>query len=256
MNLTKIKNLFKIRKCSYYIDKYGKILYIPNYFSEMWCLLKSSLYKTDFNFTILNGIDEDEIVKKLLVFVFLKHNNMIYYKETKKSNTIILLNNNIKNINNIDLVSNYLLTLYDKTDNLLYLYAYFRTIYSNKIKNKDILIEIFYKYFINRKGLLNLHINIDNISNYQELLKILKRKKIIDQFYNVYGKYMINMYKDIYNNIVNNMLFKKHKKIHIRKYKSLKDININTIINKYIDNSFNKKYIKSELKRLSKIYIK
>lgn len=251
MIFDKLKYSFDIKYCKCSFNKNGKLLFIPNRLSEFWCILKNITYRISINLNELNGKNEDDIVNKLLILAYVKNKNIKYYN---KNNIYVLINNNIKNIDTINTVANISDIYYKKTNNLMYIFLYYRIILSKKITNTDILIYIFYKYYINKKKLKELNINCDNISNYHELYLILKKKKIINYYYNELGKTITNNYKIIYNNIINSKYFHIYKNKTDKKFKNFKDINIFKIIDKYIKNSFDKKYIKEKLIMLSKKY--
>jgi hypothetical protein len=242
MIFEKLEYPFGSKYCNYYLKKNGKLNYSPFYkFSVLWCLLNDKIYFHTLNYNDIFSVkNNDKIIKILLILLYLK-NKKFKYIQYNKDNITLLKSNNINKL----LFCNYLSKLYENDNNINYLFAIYRTMLSKDIKNKNILVRIFYQNFINSSKLKDLKIDLSKIANYHELYLVLKKKKIVDYYYKKIAQEMIIFYKKIYffiNNIEN------------KKYNNFKDIDVFKLVNKYIKNKSDNKYIKDNLIKLSKKY--
>lgn len=261
-----LKNLnyhYNILYCSYFLEKNGKILYQPtNRYYPYLCLIKKIKYASLINFPSLYGKNEDEIVNKLLLISYLKKMKFKYIEIDK--NSIFLYNNEIKNIEDIILnLHNMENSPENDSENIYNLkkitlqFILKRLLTSKKISDENIFIEIFYSYIMNtitHKYLTKYHVDINNIPNYRELFKLLKKFGFVDLYYNKYVPYILKNYKKIYKEIQKIQDTNELRKIYRKKLKNFNDINIFKLIDKDVINSYNKTYIKNKFIELSKKY--
>lgn len=263
--------------CNYYLTKNGKIIYLPlNNYKKFLCLMKKIKLINLMQFPYLYGKDENEILSKLEILIKMKNNNFKFLKYNlkddiyKKNTLLFFFNDKTKNAEDIVLnllffeylrINNKLLN-YFESDNqilnkLLIEFIILKKIYK-KISNNKILIQIFYQHYIYSNEIKNFLIDnkltLKNFKSYNDLYLFLKKNNFINIFYNIYAKYIIKNYKKIYNNIVLTnkcKIYKKKMKKYIENYD---DINLFKIIDKYINNKFNKKIIKNKFIELLKKY--
>jgi hypothetical protein len=250
----KINYPFGIKYCNYFLKKNGKLNYYDKFyrFNSLWCLINDKICFDDISYiNIFNYKNNDKIISILLILLYIQNKNLFYLKNSP--NTIILFKKN--NYIKIKILK-YLLIEYKKTNNLNYLFVYYRILYSKDIKNSSIFTRIFYDHFITKEKLEELKINKNNISNYHELYLILKKKKIVDYYYKKIVPDMIKIYKSRYNIYEDYLNY--YKKIDVIKksvkIKKFKDVNIFKLIDKYVKSKSDRKYIKDNLIILSKKY--
>ena len=255
-----LKNLqynFDISYCSYFLQKNGKFIYTPiDRFRDYICIIKKIKYATLIKFPYLYGKNEDEIVYKLLLMLQCQKKNLKYIKIDK--NNIFLFNDDVKNIEDI------ILNLYIyikkfkviKTDieNILNKFMFNRLLTSKKISNEKIFIEIFYKHILENKKDIEEHygINMNNIKNFNELYKKLKKGGFVNEYYNTLVPYILKTYKKKYKNI--SKIFDNIRSNYIKKIKKFSNINIFKLIDQDIITNYNKTYIKNKFIELSKKY--
>ena len=232
--------------CNFYLKKNGKLNYSPLFqYKDLWCLLNDKInYFPINNKELFNMKNNDIIINLLLILLYIKK------KYTKYK--YLINNDNIVIINNIDKFKliEFIYNIHEKNNDINYLFAHHRNYYSKEIKNSTILTRIFYSYYITKKKLKKLKINLNNVANYHELYLILKKKKVVDYYYNVLAPKMIKISK-----IITDICSKKisNKKYNF-KFKDFQKIDILKIINKYAQNKSDKKYIKDNFIKLAKKY--
>jgi len=256
MNLLKNKHYnFHTYYCGNYLTKNGKLLYTPtNRFYSYICILKKIIYLAIIKFPDLYGINEDEIVYKLLLISYCKKKNLKYIKIDK--NRILLFNGNIKNIEDI-VLNFYIINNSNPLSSeswMLNNFIFKRFLNSKKITNDELFIKIFYEYVIRYKKDFEKIYNIiyDDIQNYNELYKKLKKIGYVKFFYNQMVPYILKNYKKTYKDM--NESLKNKRKKYIKKIKNFSTINIMKLIDKDIIINYNKTYIKNKFIELSKKY--
>jgi hypothetical protein len=272
-DITKIDYPFNDYHCKFYLTKEGKYIYYPlNKFNTYYCIFKKIIYGHKIMFPNLVGKNEDDIVNKLLIIAFCKKQNFKYIKLNNKKLTknslynnidIILFNNNVKNIENIITLKYYFLDkMKIKNENNNYYYDLInffikdRITCNKKIKDMEIIIKLFYIIYTNKYIMKKLNLTKDtvNISNYHSLYLLLKKKGIVSYYYNKIVPFILKNYKKVIKNYDKLPLFKKEKMKMKNKIKDFKNINIFKLINKNVNNNYDKKYIKNKFIELSKKY--
>jgi len=76
----------------------------------------------------------------------------------------------------------------------------------------------------------------------------------VEKYYNYYAKKMINNYNKYYKKLLDNDEIDIYKKTMIKNIKNFKDINLMKLIDKYINNNFNKEYIKNKFIEIKEKY--
>lgn len=255
-----LKNLqykFNISHCSYFLEKNGKFIYTPiNRFYDYICIVKKIKYAMLITFPYLYGKNEDEIVYKLLLMSYCKKKNLKYIKIDKHH--ILLFNSDIKNIENI-ILNLYIYTIKIKfktiyTENIMDKFIFNRLLTSKKISDEKIFIEIFYKHVLENKKVIKEQYNIDinDIQNFNQLYKKLKKVGFVDTYYNKIVPYILKTYKKKYKNISKSLDGKRNN--YIKKIKNFSNINILKLIDQNIITNYNKAYIKNKFIELSKKY--
>jgi hypothetical protein len=260
----------KINKlyCDHYLKKNGKIIFIPKIYDRYLCMINNINLLDFVKFPYLYDKNEDKILKKLFILYILQKKNFKYIKidnsinkdknyilylfDESKTNIvleILFLDNIIKN-NKIynyyygtmlkSLCTGFMLNklMYDKSDKKT-LIILFYTLYINLIQN-----EIYDKY--NKK--------LNDFKNYSDLYIFLKKYGYVTKYYDDYGIKMIQNYNKFYKKIVNHPKLKKFKDEYSKEIKNFKDINLIKIIDKYVNNDFNKEYIKNKFIELTEKY--
>lgn len=238
--------------CNYYLNKDGTFNYRPiSHISKFYCLMKKIFYYQSINETDFTGNDEDEIVSKLLVF---KNCTQYPIKYFKYKGDVVLFRSDIKNIADILTITILLLAVYGNTNNVNFLYVAYRITMSKKITDNDIFIRIFFTEYANKERLKKLKLNISKIPNFHALYKLLKKKKIVDYYYDVSVPNMLANEKIIYKIYSESKQFKKLKPRIAKLFKPFNNKVILKFIDKYVDKSFDKKYIKNKFNELTKKY--
>lgn len=254
--------------CKYFLKKNGKYLYFPinNFYSNYLCILNKITIAYPVSFpNLYYAKNENDIINKLLIFNYIKKNNIKYIK--LNNNFIYLFNNNIEN--SIEIGINLLFLAHiTSIDKKLYDYFYgnivktlttcfmISRIRTRFVSDKKILINIFYEFYISSyqfKNELEKKYNktIRDFENYNKLYIFLKKTGFIDRFYNNYALKIIKNYKKFYNKILEDDRLKKYK---IKKQKEIKnfDIDLLEIIDTHINNNFDKKYIRNKFIELTR----
>lgn len=255
--LQNLEYKFNISYCSYFLGKDGKFIYMPfNRFYPYICIIKKIKYAMLIKFPYLYGKNEDEIVYKLLLMLYCQKKNLKYIKIDKHN--IFLFNDNVKNIKDI-ILNLYIYTKKIKVINtdkedILNKFMFNRLLTSKKISNEKIFIEIFYQHvFENKKEIQKYYgININNIQNFNELYKKLKKVGFVNEYYNKLVPYILKTYKKKYKSISKSLDDKRNN--YIKKIKNFSDINIIKLIDQNIITNYNKTYIKNKFIELSKKY--
>lgn len=291
-NIDKFNFLDNKLNCEGSFKKDGKFIFAPFYlylcYNQYLCMVNKIVYSQGFYFPYLYGKNEDEIVKNLLLFNYLKKFNLKYmiidteinknsYQGTfdkynyKNDYYIYIFNDDIKNAKNTSLNLLFLSEIIDE-DKLMYDYYYkdllstlttifmiSRNTIDKSISNRKILINMFYIYYINeeefKKDLYDkYHKTRKDFPNYNELYIFLKKHGYVDKYYNVYASQIIKNYKIFYNKILNDPRLEKYKLKKEKKIKNFSDMNILKLIDNYVSDKFNKIYIKNKFIDLTKKY--
>jgi hypothetical protein len=271
-NITEIKNKlkknldinFNRERCDYYIKKNGKIKFIPNLYNNYICML-NNINLIDFvNFPYLYEKNEKLILKRLLLLHLIQKKNFKYIKfdiyDKKKNFQIYLFNESKKeNILEIMFFTN-ITNKYDDIYNYYYgtklkslITSFMLTKLSYKKTDNQILISIFYNMYIKIiwKGIYNKYKkNREDFKNYEELYKFLKEKGYVDKYYNYYADKMINNYDKFYKKLLNHPEINEFKNNTEKKIKNFNEIDLLKIIDKYVNDKFNKEYIKNTYTKL------
>ena len=248
-------------RCDFFLKKNGKLKYLPIYdYSKYLFIIKKIMIETYIKFPDLNGKNEDEIIKKLRILNYCKNFNLKYVKIN--NNNIFIFNDDVKGIK--DVVINILFLGYLADVNLKAKKYFYETLDKtlittfmlhkcalNKISDKNILIIIFYQKFIYldefKEDLMKNHnVTLANFSNYEELYKFLKKNGYVNKFYNVYAPKMINNYKKFYNKLKSYKELLDYKIEKENEIKNFKDIDLLKLVDYYVNNKFNKEYIKNK----------
>ena len=113
------------------------------------------------------------------------------------------------------------------------------------MKNSELLIMIFYRYYIDiLKEIKN--INLDNFSNYKELYKFLKKEGYVDIYYDKYKPYILKNYKKFYKKILGMTGLKKFINIYKSRIHNFNELDLSKVINLEIHSKKNKKIIKNK----------
>lgn len=252
--------------CKYFLKKNGSILYLPTQkYNQYICLLKKIINITYIQFPDLTGRDEDNIVDKLLLLEYVQKQNIKYYKINEMS-IYIFHNDNEKDLMDI-LFLNHITKIDEKMNiyfngNLLKKLTKFfmiSKITTKKISDKNILITIFYEFYINSEELKNdllekYNITIQDFPNFNKLYLFLKKYGYVDEYYNTYVPKMLKNYKTFYKKLISNKKKTNFQLKIAKKIKKFSDINLLKITNSYVNNKFNKEYIKNKFIELSKKY--
>jgi hypothetical protein len=253
----------KINKlyCDYYIKKDGKIIFLPYLYDKYLCIINKFNLINIVTFPYLYDKDEDSIAKKLFILYILQQQNLKYIKINepldKNKNYKIYLFDESK-INTV-LELTFLVYIYEK-DKKIYNYYFgtklkaLSTVFMiNKLMynktDKKILILIFYTFYIDiiRHDIYNKYKkNLNDFKNYNDLYIFLKKEGYVDKYYNYYSSRMINNYNNYYKKIINHDELQDFKDNYKKKIKNLKDINLIKLIDNYVNNKFNKEYIKNK----------
>jgi hypothetical protein len=258
-----------IKNCKFFLKKNGKVIHTESIINDLFCFVKG--YKNVYllNFNDFNGIDENYIINKLLLFQRLKEYNLKYlYIDSRK---IYLYNNNDKNIEKkliFILFIDYLTKIkkYDKY--LAYFYGselrrlstyfmFLRLIFKN-ISDQNILIKLFFDKYINDNDVTNYlkkhHLDKNSFSNYQQIYYFLKEGGLVDKYYNKYSPKIIKKYRTMYNKFSKLKKFKEFKNKELKKVKFFKDLDLLDVVDKNVNKRFNKEFIKNKFIELAKKY--
>jgi len=271
-----LNNTYDKKFCSFELKKNGfykyRITYLNEYNSYI-CLINDKIrfHTNDFNFPILLGIHEDEIIKELLIIKYIQKSNIKYINAKNKFKNILLFKDTI--INNEILLNIMSLIYIGKNKNKFpEKYKYFfgnikkDLCYKFMIKkyftnntNKNILIELFYNEYIFTDFIKNeLHKkynkSLSDFENYNKLYLFLKEKGYVDTYYNYYAPIMVKNCKKLYSKLNDDEDLLKYKNTIPKQIKDFKDLDIFEIIDKKVSNNFNKDYIKNKFIELCKKY--
>jgi len=253
--------------CNFFLKRNGKVLYTPNIKNDLYCFTKGyrNLYTLEFN--NFNGINEEYIIDKLLLFEKLKKYNLKYLQINK--NTICLYNTNVKNIENniifklfIDKITNdsekYKKYFYGSLLKRLTTYFMFLKLILKNISDQNILTILFYNTYIDEVDVTNYLKKTDfdknSFSNFHQLYMFLKKAGLVDKYYNYYGPKMIKGYLTMYNKFSKSKQFKAFKDKKLKKVKLFNDIDLLNIVEKNVNKKFNKEFIKNKFIELTKKY--
>ena len=94
------KSFFSINDayCKYNITQNGKILFLPYLYNDYLCIINNTKYYYINDFPLLNGLNENEIIKKLLILNYIKNNNFIYIKIKETGQFCVFQKQNIDNV--------------------------------------------------------------------------------------------------------------------------------------------------------------
>lgn len=260
--------------CSYQLKKNGTFKYQVTYlnqYNKYICLINDKIifYLDKFNFPILLGIHEDEIIKELLIIKQIKNADIKYINIKNKDKNILLFKDTpiIKeNLLNVLSLIHIYLNKYKYPEKYEYFFGniekdlcsqFILTKYFNNDTNKNILIVIFYDYFIFLiQPELHKKYNkiLSDFENYNKLYLFLKENGYVDKYYNYYSPIMIKNYKKFYSKLDKDTDLLKYKNKMVKNIKDFKSIDIFELIDKKVSDNFNKDYIKNKFIELCKKY--
>lgn len=260
-NLGNLKFNFKNIECDFYLKKNGKIKYYPlNPLSKYLCVLNGKLLFNISNYPFYT-FNDDYVIKSLLILSFIQKNSNLKYINTNKDT--FLYNNNLTENIILDLIfiESKLIKKLTNLNILSFHYLILRFQNSDSIKDKDLMVELFYTSYINLilKDEIKKKYNIDisiYFANYNKLYLFLKEKGYVTEFYNKYYEIIINNSKKIYNKYINanNIELNKYKMKKKKLIKNFNDLNLENYIDNLIGNNLNKNYIKYKFIELKKKY--
>ena len=249
------------KTCYSYLNKEGKFIYYKtNNDNQYLCVINNILLYGVNNFPNLIGRNEDTILKKLLILNYAKINDLQYIVNDDKTTIIFFTKANKDIIIKIKIFALLYENINPSEQNDIESYGRIYTIL--RLQTKDvhkhlILNYIFYTFyiiFIKDEIKQKYGVKLDDFPNYHELYLFLKKKGYVNIFYNEYSKIIINSYKKyikLYNNISTHKKYDKLKIKYEKKIKNFSDLNILDIIDKNVNEKFNKKYIKEKFIELT-----
>jgi len=268
--LEKLDLKIKKSECSYFIKKNGKIKFINTINKQYLCMINNlNVLSIRSMFPYLYDKNEDLIIKKLLILYILQKKDFKYFKiihSTNKNKNYEIIIFNPSSINNVSelMFHHYMIETSEKNKNFYYgtIIKKLSTLFmlnklSNNYNNKDILILIFYEhyiYLIESEMYKKYKKNLSDFKNYMDIYIFLKSKGYVEKYYNNYAKKMIKNYDIYYKKIKENDELEIFKKTVIKEIKNFKNINLIKLIDKYINNSFNKDYIKNKFTEIKEKY--
>lgn len=245
------------------MEKNGKFIYFPlisspNYYFNMYmCIVNKIKLSSLIQFPYLNSKNKDEIIKKLLILKYIQKNSDLKYFHIR-NDYIEIFNSEVQE----KIITYYFLQYLQKKDIIFYNnlkntmlkrltlhFLYLRITYSEKIKNEQIFIIIFFQFYIKE-----IAIPLDDFENYHTLYLFLKKHGYVNKYYNLYTKKILNQYMIFYHKINTHPLFNTYYKKKIETIKNFKDINLNNLIDTNVDPKNNIKYIKNKFLAISKKY--
>ena len=257
-----------ITNCNFLLKKNGKIIHTPGIVNELFCFVKK--YKNVYllNFDEFNGISENYIINKLLLFQRLKEYNLKYLHIDNKN---IYLYNYSKNIENklifilfidhltkIKRYDKYLTYFYGTQLKRLSTYFMFLKLIYKNISDENILINLFYNKYIDDIDVTNYlklnKVNKNSFSNYHQLYIFLKNGGLVDKYYNEYAPKILKNYHIIYNKFSKLKKFQEFKNKELKKVKLFKDLDLLEVLDKNVNKRFNKEFIKNKFIELAKKY--
>lgn len=258
---------FNIKKesCNFFLKKNGKIIkeyYYSDYlYNNYLCISNNIKYVGIIQFPKLYGKNENEIIKKLLILNYIQKKDMKYIQIKKNidddgNSSIYFFNDEHKDL---------ALTIYffqkskylnisTMIKSLTLSYILLKLVYNN-LTNTKIFTNIFYSTYLNniRKEIYTkFNKKLSDFSNFNNLYIFLKKKGYVDTFYNVYKPEILKNYKKIYDELINNPKLIPFKKNKLKNIKNFRDIDLLELVDKYVNNNFNKIYIKNRFIELSK----
>ena len=261
--------------CEREFKKNGVFKYLPFlknnnfYLNRFLCIINKIILSDQILFPYLYDVDEDHIVNKMLILAYIKKKFNLKYFNLNKG-IIQIYNCDDKYIE--EKVLNYYFVKYAIQNDISFFksitntmlkrltltFLYGKLTSSNKIKNRQIFIYLFYKNYIKEieeeiYKKYNLRIGKD-FANYNHLYLFLKDKGYVDNFYNNYSKKIIKNYKKTYKKILNHPLFNEYIKKQKEEIKLFSELDILKMVDSDVDSKFNKKYIKNKFIKLSKKY--
>jgi hypothetical protein len=234
--------------CGFYLKKNGSIKFKPDSFINYKCLENNYLrFFSYINLPNILGKNINETLHKLSVlkriqkqnFKTLEFDKKIYI--FKEENTDIFL----KILYLYSLKQNRKNFFFSNIQNALTTYFLYNRFQYIKMKNSELLIMIFYRYYIDiLKEIKN--INLDNFSNYKELYKFLKKEGYVDIYYDKYKPYILKNYKKFYKKILGMTGLKKFINIYKSRIHNFNELDLSKVINLEIHSKKNKKIIKNK----------
>jgi hypothetical protein len=257
---------FNIEKesCNFFLKKNGKIIkkyYYSNYsYNDYLCISNNFKQVGLIQFPKLYGKNENEIIKKLLILNYVQKRDMKYIEikkniDSDENKSIYCFNDENKDIAlTIYFFQKYkYLNISTMIKSLTLSYILLKLVYNN-LTNSKIFINIFYSTYLNNiKEEINKKFNkkLKDFSNFNNLYIFLKEKGYVDKFYNFYKPKVIKNYKKMYNELINNPKLIPFKKNKLKNIKNFRDIDLLELVDKYVNNNFNKIYIKNKFIELS-----
>jgi hypothetical protein len=252
-------NKYINNNCIFFLKKNGKYKYYPTFINnnEILCVInKKQNLGTETNFPKLIGRNEDDILKKLIIFYIAQKKDLKYIKIKGTKNIYYFNQDKIDILYFIIYLQKNYYKLYGKniiTDFKLFFLT--GKLFYPKMSNTDHLIALFYQYyrfFLSEK----YKINLNDFANYHDSYLYLKKKGYISYYYNKFGPKIIKNYNKLKENITKTDDYKKFIENNKIKILSFKDLNLLKLIDKYVSNKFNKELIKTNFIKLTKNFTK
>ena len=251
--------------CNFYLKKNGKMKYLPLYnYNKYLCITKKIQGAILIHFPDLYSKNEDEILKKILILDYCKKFNLKYFRTT--NNKMYLFNDDIKGMKDItinilflqyitNINSNAYNFFYKNIEKLLITSFMINRLHANLISDQNILINIFYEIYIfeiESEIIEKFNKSIKDFANYHQLYSFLKEKGYVKKYYNEYAHNMIHNYNKFYKKLLSYKELSKFKLENEKDIKDFKNIDLIQIIDKYVNNRFNKTYIKNKFIEITK----
>jgi hypothetical protein len=257
-----INELFKNYSINnFYLFKKNGILFSNNIFyydHSIFLLLNNFIRFCTISFyNILIGKTENDIVNNLLILKYSQKN--IQYCNFKGL-IYIFKKKNIDIFINYLYIKYYLLKKYNnllkKNNILIQLFYIKKMLYTSKISNNKIFIELFYTiyiYLIKKEIKKKYNKTFNDFPNYNKLYIFLKKHGYVNKYYSNMIPIIKKRYKTFFNIKINSK-FEKFKNKIIKKIKDLSNIDLYELIDNNINDTFNKVYIKNKFNKMIKIY--
>lgn len=263
------KKLFKKKECSFYLNKNGKIKFYrnANYRSLqlLLCILNNKYNYQALYFPYFTAKDNDYLLKQLVFFKYLSMNNLKYIirknknkkKNVPKNTYYFFKEENKDNVLMIFILIDIINKDPDFIDNFLEYIFFLKKLNSNKEKDHDIYVSIFYETYIKRiepEIFDKYSKKITDFKNYHSLYLFLKKKGYVKKYYKKICPKLSKEYSIIFNKILNYPLYETLKKKYNAKIKNLKDIDLIKTFKKGIFQKFDKKKIINKYIQIIKKY--
>jgi hypothetical protein len=260
-------NINKLQ-CKYYLSKNGKIKFLPKIYDSYLCMIDNINLISIITFPYLYDKDEDSIIKKLVILYIIQKKEFKYIKINKfitsSNNYEIYLFDESKKDVVLEIMFFSFITKTKEMDNYYYgtrvnslstSFMIHKLLYN--MTNKDLLIFVFFSSYIQmiRNNIYyKYNKELNDFRNYNYLYIFLKKNGYVDKYYNFYAVRMIKNFNKFYKKIINHPEIKEFKNQNKQKIKDFKKINLIKLIDKYVNNKFNKENIKNKFIQLIEKY--